>query len=74
MSLWRDLTSDFDVIGPHFTKDTTFSHHILCTLLMKSIHQLHICGFEVVAVVHDGTSSNMTVIKEMRGAARKAFR
>ena len=34
-SLWRDLTSDFDVIGPHFTSDNTF----LCRIVMESIHQ-----------------------------------
>ena len=73
-TLWRDLTSDFDVIGPHFTNDSTFPHHMLCSVLMESIHQFHICGFEVIAVVCDGASSNMTMIKEMSGAERKAYR
>ena len=73
-TLWRDLTSDFDVIGPHFTNDSTFPHHMLCSVLMESIHQFHNCGFEVVAVVCDGASSNMTMIKEMSGAERKAYR
>ena len=25
-TLWRDLTSDFDVIGPHYTSDGPFQH------------------------------------------------
>ena len=73
-TLWRDLTSDFDVIGPHFTNDATIPHHFLCSILMESIYQFHICGFEVVEVVCDGASSNMTMIKEMSGAERKAYR
>ena len=32
-TLWRDLTSDFDVIGPHYTNDSPFSHHNLCHIL-----------------------------------------
>ena len=43
-TLWRDLTSDFDIIGPHFTNDATFPHHFLCSILMESIHQFRIWG------------------------------
>ena len=71
-SLWRDLTSTFDVIGPHFTNDATFPHHLLCTILMEPIHQFYnICGFEVVAVVCDSATPKMTMIKEMSGAEKK---
>ena len=24
-TLWRDLTSDFDIVGPHYTSDETMS-------------------------------------------------
>ena len=70
-TLWRDLTSDFDIIGPHYTSDNPFQHSALCRLLMDSIHQFNIHGFETVAVVCDGASSNLTMIKEMSGAPRK---
>jgi hypothetical protein len=73
-TLWRDLTSDFDVIGPHFTSDGPFSHEFLCRILMESMHQFHVCGFETVAVVSDGAAPNMTMMKEMSGSPRKAFR
>ena len=73
-TLWRDLTSNFDVIGPHFTNDGPFSHEFLCRILMESIHQFHICGFETIAVVCDGAAPNMTMMKEMSGSPRKAFR
>lgn len=73
-TLWRDLTPDFDVIGPHYTNDGPFSHHSLCRLLLDSIHQFHVCGFETDAVVCDGAPANMTMVKEMSGAPRKAYR
>ena len=72
--LWRDLTSEFDVIGPHYTSDSQFPHQALCRLLFDSIHQFHVCGFETVAVDCDGAAPNMTMVKEMSGAARKAYR
>ena len=72
--LWRDLTSEFDIIGPHYTSDSQFPHQALCRLLIDSIHQFHVCGFETVAVVCDGAAPNMTMVKEMSGAARKAYR
>ena len=56
-----------------YTSDGPFQHHALCRLLMDSIQQLHIHGFETVAVVCDGAASNLTMIKEMSGAPRKAY-
>ena len=73
LCIWRDLTSDFDVIGPHYSSEKAFEHKRLCLLLINAIEQFHICGFEIVAVVIDGASSNMTMIKEMSGQKRKAF-
>ncbi len=72
-TLWRDFTSDFDVIGPHYTNDRTFPHDKLCPILIDAIQQFHLCGFQTVAVVCDGASSNMSMIKEMSGAPAKAY-
>ena len=60
-TVWRDLTSDFDIMGPHYTSDVTFSHGTLCRIIMDSIHQFHVCGFDTVAVVCDGAASNLTI-------------
>ena len=73
-TLWRDLTSDFDIIGPHYSNEGPFSHSTLCRILMDTIHQFHVCGFDTVAVVCDGAAANMTMVKEMSGAPRKAYR
>lgn len=43
-------------------------------LLLDAIHQFHICGFETDAVIFDVASPNMTMVKEMSGAPRKAYR
>ena len=72
-TLWRDFTSDFDVIGPHYSNDSTFPHDATCRVLIDAIQQFHLCGFETLAVVTDGASANMTMIKEMSGAPRKAY-
>lgn len=72
-TLWRDLTSDFDVIGPHYSSDKTFEHKRLCPILIDAIEQFHVCGFKTVAVVTDGASPNMAMIKEMSGQERKAY-
>lgn len=32
--LWRDLTSDFDVIGPYFTLSSTIEGHSMVTKMM----------------------------------------
>ena len=71
--LWRDLTSQFDVIGPHYSSDGTIDHKRLCPILIDAIQQFHVCGFKTAAVVVDGASSNLTMIKEFSGQARKAY-
>lgn len=73
-TLWRDFTSEFDVIGPHYTSEGPFDHNGLCCVLFDSLHQFHVCGFETLAVVCDGAAANMTMVKEMSGDPRKAYR
>ena len=72
-TLWRDITSDFDVIGPHYSSDCMFSHDVLCRVLVDAIQQFYLCGFKTLAVVTDGASANMKMIKEMSGASQKAY-
>ena len=65
--LWIDLASGFDIIGSHYTNDSQFPHQTLYRLLMDSIHQFYVCGFDTIIVVCDGAAVNMTMIKEMSG-------
>ena len=71
--LWNALYQ-VDVIGPHYTSDGTLHHKFLLPTLMDAIFKLHKCGFETCVVVCDGASSNLTMIKELTGAERKAYR
>ncbi len=48
-------------------------HKFLVPTSIDSIFKFHKCGFETCAVVCDGASANMTMIKEMSGAEKKAF-
>ncbi len=59
------------VVG--YTSDSTFSHDKLCPILMDAIQQFHLYGFKTLAVVCDGATSNMSMIKEMSGALPKAY-
>ena len=72
-TLWRDFTSDFDVIGPHYSSDGPFSHDALCRIVIDAIQQFHLCGFQTVAVVADGAPSNLKMIKELSGARNGAY-
>ena len=72
-TLWRDFTSDFDVIGPHYSSNGPFAHDALCRIVIDAIQQFHLCGFQTVAVVADGAPSNLKMIKEMSGARNGAY-
>ena len=61
------------MIGPHYTSDGTLHHKFLLPTVMDAIFKLHKCGFETCVVVCDGASSNLTMIKELTGAERKAY-
>ena len=61
--LWRDLTSDFDVIGPYFSSGRGMECKYIISCLMTTIHSFHIYGFKTMAVVCDGASANLKAIK-----------
>ena len=65
--LWRDLTSDFDVIGPYFTcpssVETCFLHSIVTRTMLAFIQ----VGFAVRALLCDGASSNLALLKLLCG-------
>lgn len=61
--LWRDLTSDFDVIRPYYSSHKGMESKFVISCLMTSIHAFHIHGFETMAVVCDGASANLKAMK-----------
>lgn len=61
--LWRDLTSDYDIIGPYFTcsKSLEAKFIISCVLETVKLFQLH--SLKTSIIVCDGASSNLSAIK-----------
>lgn len=61
--LWRDISSDFDFIGPYFTSASSFQQHLLAEALFSTIEVLHSYSFKTIALVCDGASENLSLIK-----------
>lgn len=66
-SLWRDLTSDCDVVGPYYTSCGCFKAKFMLPCVMDALRKFHNHGFSVHALVCDGASSNLTMIKTLLG-------
>ena len=62
-----------DIVGPHYTSDGTMHHKFLLPTLMDAIFKFHKCGFNTRAVVCDGASPNLTLIKQMSGSKTGAY-
>ena len=58
--LWRDLSSDFDVIGPYFNIPSTMEAKYLHFLVTRTILAFTHLGFGVKTLLSDGASSNLT--------------
>lgn len=62
--LWRDLSSSFDVVGPYYTSlEMQFLHSIVTkTMLVFSQFEFNVC-----ALLCDGASSNLSLLKLLCG-------
>lgn len=61
--IWRDLSSDFDVIGPYFTIPSTMEAKYLHSLVTRTMLAFAQFGFGVKALLSDGASSNLSLMK-----------
>ena len=59
-TLWRDMSSDFDIIGPYYTSEGGLKSKFLVACLYDAMRH-----FKVVAVVCDGASANLTSLKTL---------
>ena len=64
-TLWRDLSSDYDIIGPYYTSEGGLKSKFLLACLFDAMRQFHQFNFNVSAVVCDGASSNLTALKTL---------
>ena len=60
--MWRDLTSNFDVIGPYFTLSSTIEATSLY-LVTKTMLAFHKYNFSIRCLLCDGASSNLALLK-----------
>jgi hypothetical protein len=65
--LWRDLSSDFDVIGPYFTCPSTVETCFLHSIVVRTMLAFTQFGFSVRALLCDGTSTNLALLKLLCG-------
>ena len=66
-TLWRDLTSEYDIIGPYYTSASTMKSKFLFPCVMDAIYQFHLFSFETSLIICDGASSNLTMLKALCG-------
>ena len=62
-TIWRDLSSKFDVLGPYFTSEAGFDTKALIVITEETMLKFHWFGFHTVVIVLDGASSNLSMIK-----------
>lgn len=71
--MWRDLSSKFDVVGPHFTAEKSLETKFLASCVLESLYIFEIYGFHVSALVCDGASCNLALLKQLCGV-RETYR
>lgn len=65
--LWRDLSSDFDVVGPYFNSSSTLEVASTHTMVIRTMLAFSQFGFGVRALLCDGASSNCSLLKLLCG-------
>ena len=61
--LWRDLSSDFDIIGPYFNCSSSLEVKSLHSFVIRSMLVFVQFGFGVRALLCDGASTNLKLLK-----------
>lgn len=65
--LWRDLSSDFDLLGPYFNFSSSLEVQSLHSMTIRTILALSQFGFGVRGLLCDGASSNLSLMKLLCG-------
>ena len=64
---WRDLTSDFDIIGLYFTYSKTMDTKFVLSCVLETIKLFHLHGLSTMLLVCDGASTNLSTLKASHG-------
>ena len=66
-TMWRDLTSNCDIVGPHYTTKGTFEGKFMLACVHDALRKFEAHGFSVRVLVCDGAASNLTALKVLLG-------
>ena len=66
-TLWQDLTSECDIVGPYYTSSGPFKARSILPCVMDALRKFHSHGFSAYALVCDGASSNLMMVKTLLG-------
>ena len=58
--MWRDISSKYDLIGPYFTSSSG---------LYETMGAMESVGFKIKALVCDGASWNLSLVKQLSGTS-----
>ena len=61
--LWRDLTSEFDIVGPYFTTSSSMEGKFVIACVLETVKLFQFYGMKTSLLVCDGASSNVSAIK-----------
>ena len=64
---WRDLTSDYDIIGPYFMSAGTVDSNFTLSCVLDTIKLFQRHGLSTSLLVCDGETSNLSLIKATHG-------
>ena len=65
--MWRDLSSDFDIIGPYFSSTRHLSQSFIMECLLETMRVFHANDLIVTCLVCDGAATNLSLIKTTLG-------
>ena len=65
--LWRDLTSEFDIVGPYFTSANSVDGKFVLACVLETVKLFELHNLKTSVLVCDGGSSNVAAIKTSHG-------
>ena len=65
--VWRDVTSKFDIVGPYYTSQGGFDASFTMACVHDAMFMLAAYNFNILAIVGDGASWNLTLFKNLCG-------
>ena len=65
--LWRDLTSEFDIVGPYFTCSSSVEGKFVLACVLETVKLFQLHNLKTSVLVCDGGSSNIATIKASHG-------